>query len=167
MNFNTTGTLHECVLCRLPVYEVCPNYEVVEFQLWTVTPPEPRLCRLLLHIYTFPASPSIPTAWCPSGGVIPLLPQHSLYRRPSCLFTGSSAHLGVNCLRPSISIFYASPLSFAVSSSPFQPSLAPTTHDVLLLPSHPCDSPLPTDSTTAPRGSPLPRNLSLSLTRQK
>ena len=45
---------------RPPVHEVCPNYEVVEFQPWKVTPPEPRIYCLLLRIYTCPALPSLP-----------------------------------------------------------------------------------------------------------
>ena len=33
-----------CVCFRPPDRGVCPNYEVVELQPWTGTPPEPRLC---------------------------------------------------------------------------------------------------------------------------
>ena len=47
------------VCYRTLVHEVCPNYEVVEYQPCTVTPPESRLCRLLLRIYFCPTPPSI------------------------------------------------------------------------------------------------------------
>ena len=40
-----------CVCYWAPVRVVCPNHEVVELQPWTVTPPKPRLRRLLLHSY--------------------------------------------------------------------------------------------------------------------
>ena len=40
-----------CVCCRSPSREVCPNYEVVEFQPRTVTPPEPMIFCLLLRIF--------------------------------------------------------------------------------------------------------------------
>ena len=66
-----------CVCYCPPFRGVCPNYEVAEFQPRKVTPPEPRLCRLLLRIYTSPAPPSFPAAGCPSGGGIPLLPRTS------------------------------------------------------------------------------------------
>ena len=47
-----------CVCGRPPACGMCPNYEVAEFQPRTVTSPEPRLCRLLLHIYTCTAPPT-------------------------------------------------------------------------------------------------------------
>ena len=39
------NVIYLCVCCWTPVRGVCPNYEMVEFQPQTVTPPEPRLCR--------------------------------------------------------------------------------------------------------------------------
>ena len=53
-------------------------------------------------LFTCPAPPSLPVYWYVSGGVSPLLSIHPLQQRPSCLLTGSSAHLGVTCLRPRI-----------------------------------------------------------------
>ena len=41
-----------CICYWTPVWGVCPNYEVVEFQHWTETPPKPRLRQLLLHSYS-------------------------------------------------------------------------------------------------------------------
>ena len=58
---------------RAQVRGVCPNYEVVELQPRTVNPQEPRLCRLLLRIYTCPVPPH-PTFLPPDvlpGGVAP------------------------------------------------------------------------------------------------
>ena len=130
--------MYVCVCFWPPFCGVCPNHEVVEFQIWTVTPPEPRIYCLLLRIYTFPALSSLLAAWCPSGGGTPLLPQHPLHRRLLCLRTGSSAYLGVTCLRPSISMFPALPLSFAVRAPPLRPSLAPAMPTVFLSPIHPC-----------------------------
>ena len=72
---------------------VWPDYEVVEFQPWTVTPPKPWLCSLLLHSYSWPAPPSPPAVRCHSGRASPLLPRHPLHQRQSCLRTGSSVHL--------------------------------------------------------------------------
>ena len=40
-----------CVCYWPPVRGVCPNYEVLDFQPWTVTPPKLRILCLLLHIY--------------------------------------------------------------------------------------------------------------------
>ena len=51
-----------CVCYRPPVRVVYPNYGVVDFQPWTVTPLEPRLCRLLSRIYTCSVPPSLTTA---------------------------------------------------------------------------------------------------------
>ena len=127
-----------CVCYLAPFCGVCPNYEVVEFKPFTVNPPEPRLCRLLLHIYNCPARPSLPTDWCHSGVGIPLLLRHPLHRHPLCLCTGSSAHLGITCFCPSIPMFPASPLSFAVHDPPLWTSLAPATPTGLLSSLHPC-----------------------------
>ena len=41
-----------CVCYWPPVRGVCPNYEVVQFEPWTVNPPEYWLRRLLLRIYS-------------------------------------------------------------------------------------------------------------------
>ena len=82
-----------CVCYWSLVCGVCPYYEVVEFLTRTVTPPKPRLHRLLLYSYSWPAPPSPPAVQCPSGGGSPLLSRHPLHRRPSCLRKGSSAHL--------------------------------------------------------------------------
>ena len=57
-----------CVCYWSLVPGLCPNYKVVEFQPWTVTPPKPRLHHLLLHSYYWPALPSPPAVRCPSGG---------------------------------------------------------------------------------------------------
>ena len=126
------------VCYRPPVCGVCPNYEVVEFQNFTVTPPEYRLCPLVLRIYYCPTSPSLPAIQCTSRVGIPLLPRHPLHQRLPCFCTGSSVHLGVTCLRPSIPMFPDSPLSFAVRDPPLQPPLAPVTPVVFLLPPYPC-----------------------------
>ena len=124
----STGKLYvyislTCVCYYPPVRGVCPNYEVVEFQPRTVTPLKPRLCCLLLRIYYWPAPPYPPVVWCPSGGGSPLLPQHPLHRRPSCLGTGSSTLLGVTYFCPSIPILLSSPSSVDVSTLPLSPSL--------------------------------------------
>ena len=84
-----------CVCYWPPVRGVCPYYEVVEFQYQTATPPEPRICCLLLHIYSLPTPPSLTAVQCPSGGNSTLLPRHPLHRRPSCISTESSAHLSI------------------------------------------------------------------------
>ena len=70
-------------------------------------------------------------------GDIPLLPQHPLHQRLSCLCVLSSAYLGVTCLCPIIPMFPASPLPFSVSDPPLLPSLVPATPAVLLSPPHP------------------------------
>ena len=49
-----------CVCYWQLVCGVFPNYEVVDFQPRTVTPPEPRLRHLLLCIYSLPAPPCPP-----------------------------------------------------------------------------------------------------------
>ena len=117
---------------------MCPNYEVVEFQLQTVNPLEPRFCCLLLRIYSFTALPSLPAVRCPSGGGTPLLPRHPFYLRLSCLHTGSSAYLGVTCIRPRIHMLPASPPPFSVRAPPLQTSLAPVTSAIFLLLPHRC-----------------------------
>ena len=123
-----------CMCYRPPVRGVCPNYEVVEFQPWKVTHPQPRICCLLLHIYTFPAPPSIPIVLCPyGGGGIPLLNRRFLHWCHSCLRTGSSTHMGITCLLPIILMFPAYPISFAVHAPPLWPSLAPATPARFLL----------------------------------
>ena len=74
-----------CVLTGLQGRTVGPNYEVVEFQASVSDCSKSRLYSLLL--YMFPIPSSFPNT-C-----------HSHH-------TGSSAHLGVPCLRPSISDFH-------------------------------------------------------------
>ena len=127
-----------CVCFWTPVCWVWTHFGVVEFKTWTVTPLKPRICHLLLRIYTCPAPPSLIAAWCPSGGDSPLLPQQPLHRRPLCLHTGSSAYLGVTCLRTSIPMFPDSPLSFAVRAPSLRPSLPTSMPAGLLSPLHPC-----------------------------
>ena len=68
--------LSRCVCYRPPVYGLCPNYELVEFQPRAVTPPKPRLCCLLLHIYYWPSPPYPPIFRCPSGVGIPSCPDN-------------------------------------------------------------------------------------------
>ena len=86
---------------------------------------------------------------------------------------------GVTCLRPSILMFPASPLSFAVRAPPLQPSLAPAIPDRFLSPPHPClyqnsfycDLQLIHRCLLPPpwhqESPPLPCNPSLSYKRQK
>ena len=62
----------------------------------------PRLCRLLLcSLFINPPSPLILPSNVRTGG-IPLLPRYPIHRRPPYRRTGSSSHLGVPRLCPSI-----------------------------------------------------------------
>ena len=137
MLLNWRSLINMCVCYRPPVRGVCTNDEVVEFQTWTVTLLEPRICCLLLRIYSCPAPPSLPTVRRPSRGFIPLLPQHPLHQIPSCIRTRSSAHLGVTYICPSTPMLPASPPTFDVCDPPLWPSLAPSTPAGFLSPPYP------------------------------
>ena len=68
ININIYVCVCVCVCNCLPVRGVCPNYEVMEFQPQTLTPPKPSIRLLLLHSYYLLVLPSPPVVRCPSGG---------------------------------------------------------------------------------------------------
>ena len=125
-----------CMCCWPPARGVCTNYEVVEFQPRTVTPLEPRLCRKLLRNF-YLTCPALSSHLLMSfrGGQPPPAPTLPI---STCLRTGSSTHLGINYLCPSIPMQPALPLFFSVRASPLQPSLSPSTPVGFLSPPHPC-----------------------------
>ena len=128
-----------CVCYCPPFRGVCPNYEVAEFQPRKVTPPEPRLCRLLLRIYTSPAPPSFPAAGCPSGGGIPLLPRTSPPPKssvsPYSIICPNERHLS---LSKNTDVPRLTPIHFYTCPPPLRPSLFPDTPTGFLLPMHSC-----------------------------
>ena len=95
----------------------------------------------MLHIvtYLFLSRPTLPFRCLISfRGGSPLLTRRPLHQHLSYLRTGSSAHLSVTYLRPSISMFPATPLPLPVHAPPLQPSLAPVTPYRFLSSLHPC-----------------------------
>ena len=91
---------------------------------------------IVTYLYTWLTPPSHPDSWFPSGGGQP--PHDPTPPQLTCLWTGTSYHLGVTCLRPSITMYPSTTLLIAFCAPPLQPSLAPITPAGLLLLPHPC-----------------------------
>ena len=87
---------------RSPVCEVCLNNEVTK--PWTGTSPNlGSFDYCYVAILNSPPRLLYSAARCPPKGATHSCPSsHSISGRPVCTRTGSSAHLGVPCLRPSI-----------------------------------------------------------------
>ena len=111
-----------------PVYEICPNHEVVMFQPRTVTTPKPRLRRLLLHSLLFetPHPLLLPFDVLPEGAV------HSCLASPSTDFRLVAArdHLPTQASPVSVPAYQeplASPSPVAFRVRLLLHSLAPAT----------------------------------------
>ena len=88
------------MICWPPVRAVWLNYEVVEFQHWSVTVPNPgSVAYCYVAISPSPLS-KLNYVWLTSRGDPASFP--ILWHRPSCLRTGPSSHLGVPHIRPII-----------------------------------------------------------------
>ena len=86
---------------RPPIHEVCPNHEVTKPRKGT----SPDLGYVAYcYVYTlFPSLPYLFASQCPPEEETHSCPSsHAIAGRPFCPFTGSSAHPGVPCLRPSM-----------------------------------------------------------------
>ena len=86
---------NRCVCNHLPVCEVCPNYEVVVFQPWTVNPPQLGTVSIVADfIYRLPAPPDstvILESFFPSS--IPPSPHHQLFIGVSLYLFAPTPHL--------------------------------------------------------------------------
>ena len=115
--------LNLCVsVCfRPPARGLCPNYEVVEFQPRTGIPPEPRLyCEFLRTcLLDLPLPLFLPPDLLPGGQPPPALTNPP----PTFIRTGSSAHMGFTCLRPSIPMLPDTTLLLADRAHPSDPTL--------------------------------------------
>ena len=133
-------------ICVCACVCVTGNQSMECFQImrwWSSNLEQWTLWKLVYVVYWYifilvPSHPPFTPHDVLPGGGRPLLPQHPLHWRSMCLSTGSSAHLGVTCLCPSISMFPASPLSFSVHVLTLQPSLAPAMPSWFLSSPHPC-----------------------------
>ena len=134
----STYMKHVCVCCWPPVRGVFLNYEVLEFQLRIVTPPEPRICQLLLRIYTCPTRPPLPTPDVLLGGAPPPCPN-----TPSTNLSRVYAQDHTPTWASTVSIseyqcYLPHPYPSLSMPPPLQPSLAPSIPVIFQSPPNPC-----------------------------
>ena len=143
-----------------------------------MTPPEPRLCRLLLRILLVPPRPLFLPPNVLTGGHPPTAPitppptpvvsPHSIIRPPGREMYPSQ-HINVPRLAPIIFCPCSSPLTLPRSrhACRIPVAAAPLPLSKLIIPRPSDDYLIPPASATEPVVSPIPNNLSLLHERQK